>query len=77
MAIVAPARGRAMPQFNSCFTCQCGAKYERGEARLPIRDIGIQECAHCGVVIERWHGKLVPVFRLVSAPEEKKSASAA
>ena len=64
-----------MSQYTMCFTCQCGAKYERGEARLPIRDIGVQECNHCGAVIERWHGKLVPIFRLVSIPPAKKSFS--
>jgi len=65
-----------MAQYIMCITCACGAKYERGEARLPIRDIGVQECHHCSAVLERWHGKVVPIFRLVSAPK-RESASAA
>ena len=65
-----------MSQYTMCIMCACGAKYERGEAHLPIRDVGIQECTHCGAVLERWHGKIVPIFRLVSAPQSK-SASAA
>jgi hypothetical protein len=59
-----------------CVSCACGAKYERGEARLPITDVGIQECHHCGIVIERWHGKIVPVFRLVSVPDAKNANAA-
>ncbi|HRK64630.1 MAG TPA: hypothetical protein PLN53_09565 [Terricaulis sp.] len=65
-----------MSRYTMCVTCACGAKYERGEVRLPIRDIGIQECNHCGDVIERWHGKVVPIFRFVSAPQSKKVSAA-
>ncbi len=65
-----------MSRFTTCVTCACGAKYERGEVRLPIRDIGIQECEHCGAVIERWHGKVVPIFRLVSTPSARKASAA-
>lgn len=60
-----------MSQYTMCVTCTCGAKYERGEVRLPIRDIGIQECAACGAVLERWHGKTVPIFRAMSMPAAK------
>lgn len=65
-----------MSREFTCVTCACGAQYERSEARLPIRDVGIQECAHCSAVLERWQGKLVPVYRLIGAPQTK-SASAA
>ncbi len=65
-----------MAQYTTTITCACGAKYERGEARLPIRDVGIQECRHCGVVMERWQGKVVPIFRFLSAPEPKTISAA-
>lgn len=60
-----------MPQFTSLIACECGAEYERGEVRLPIKDIGVHECFYCGKTLEVWHGKLVPVFRLARAPKSK------
>lgn len=65
-----------MARYTTCITCACGAKYERGEARLPIRDVGIQECRQCGGVLERWQGKTVPIFRFIGAPETKKITAA-
>lgn len=60
----------------SCIQCDCGAKYERAEVQLPIKDIGIYECHLCGVVIERWHGRAVPTFRLLEAPQTKATSAA-
>lgn len=65
-----------MPVFNSCVTCSCGAKYERAEAHLPIKDIGTFECQCCSAVIEHWSGRDVPLFRLVSRPANKASSAA-
>jgi hypothetical protein len=65
-----------MPRYTTSITCVCGAKYERGEAHLPIRDVGMHECSHCGVVIERWQGRTVPIFRFVSAPETDAASAA-
>lgn len=65
-----------MAEYTSTITCNCGADYERGEVRLPIRDVGMHECAHCGIVLERWHGKIVPIFRLVSTPKPKNASAA-
>jgi len=66
----------AIPVFTSCVTCACGAKYERAEAHLPIKDIGVFECQCCGEMIERWYGRDVPLFKLVSKPDAKKSSAA-
>jgi hypothetical protein len=62
--------------FSACVACACGAKYERAEAQLPIKDIGIFECQVCGEVVERWHGRVVPTFRLVAKPALKTSSAA-
>ena len=50
-----PGQGRsrevglvAIPAFDACVSCACGAKYERAEAKLPIKDIGMFECVVCG-----------------------------
>lgn len=66
----------AIPVFSSCVLCACGAKYERAEAQLPIKDVGIYECVACGEVLERWHGRKVPMFKLIARPENKTSSVA-
>jgi hypothetical protein len=43
---------------------------------LPIKDVGIFECHHCGETIERWHGKLAPLFRFVERPRQTASNAA-
>ncbi|WP_395645871.1 hypothetical protein [Terricaulis sp.] len=63
-------------QSSACIWCNCGAKYERVEVRLPIKDIGIFECQFCGEVLERWSGRLVPAFKLVSPPDSEASHAA-
>lgn len=65
-----------MSRFTTCISCECGARYERAEAHLPVKDIGIYECSHCGCVLERWHGRTVPEFKLVHTPEQKSSSAA-
>jgi hypothetical protein len=62
--------------FSSSISCACGARYERAQAHLPIKDIGAFECQCCGAVLERWYGRDVPLFRLVSKPEAKTSSAA-
>jgi len=55
----------------------CGARYHRREVLLPIKDVGIFECQCCGVVVERWHGRLVPVLKLFDTPKEDEPPRAA
>lgn len=64
------------PNSIACVWCDCGAKYERAEMTLPIKDVGIFECHGCGVVMERWHGKIVPAFKLIAMPTGKSSSAA-
>ncbi|GAN00527.1 hypothetical protein U91I_04193 [alpha proteobacterium U9-1i] len=65
-----------MLHYNTCVTCDCGARYERAEVRLPIKDIGVFECHDCGKMLEHWHSQTVPHFRAAaSAPERKTSAA--
>lgn len=66
----------AIPVFTTCVMCACGAKYERAEAHLPIKDIGAFACECCDAVIEHWSGRDVPLFRLVSKPTAKTSSAA-
>lgn len=47
--------------------CACGARYERREVQLPIKDIGCFECFDCGVRLEIWHGRSVPAFTRVKS----------
>lgn len=65
-----------MPAFSICVRCPCGAKYERAEAHLPIKDIGIFECEVCGEAMERWHGRVVPMFKLIERPPVRTSSVA-
>lgn len=56
---------------SACIWCNCGAKYERLDVQLPIKDVGVFECHGCGEVLERWSGRRVPAFKLISLPETK------
>lgn len=49
-------------------TCQCGAVYERTEAKLIFRDKDSFQC-RCGTTLESWNGSRIPVFHLVAAPD--------
>lgn len=60
----------------ACVWCTCGARYERAEVRLPIKDVGIFECFDCGAVIERWQGREVPTFKLIARPQAKTPSAA-
>lgn len=64
-----------MLQYNTCVDCDCGARYQRAEARLPIKDIGVFECDLCGQVLEHWHSQIVPHYKLMPAQERKSSAA--
>lgn len=57
-------------------SCTCGAAYERAEVHLPIKDVGIFECFHCNAVMERWHGRDVPTFKLIARPNAKTTSAA-
>jgi len=56
--------------------CDCGARYERAEAQLPIKDVGVFECGYCGLMLEHWHGRNVPTFTLISPPKSEKTSVA-
>jgi hypothetical protein len=57
-----------------CVWCACGAKYERRDVRLPIKDIGVYECLECGDVLARWSGRVVPAFRPIGATKAPAAA---
>ncbi len=63
-----------IPIFSTCVACACGAKYERAEAHLPIKDVGAFECQVCGEVLERWQGRDVPTFKLIAPPRASSAA---
>lgn len=64
-----------MKPETTIISCACGAHYEREERVLPIKDIGLFECAECGVRLEIWSGRTVPVFkRIKSDAAQKRSA---
>lgn len=65
-----------MSPVTTSITCACGAKYERAVAHLPIKDIGIYECQHCGATLERWCGRDVPLFKFVCAPAVEDASAA-
>lgn len=54
-----------MSNQHTIIDCACGARYERREVQLPIKDIGCFECFDCGVRLEIWHGRSVPAFTRV------------
>lgn len=56
-----------MQSNPTIINCACGACYERVERTLPIKDIGLFECHDCGVRIEIWSGRTVPLFKRVEA----------
>lgn len=66
----------AAPADITCIQCACGAKYERAAVHLPIKDIGVYECRVCSEVIERWHGRSVPTFKLIEIPPRKETSAA-
>jgi len=66
-----------MAETGRIISCEvCTAKYVRTEVLLPIKDVGICECAYCGSELERWHGRLVPTFRLHAPPLPRHSSAA-
>ncbi|HYD87962.1 MAG TPA: hypothetical protein VEA80_10835 [Vitreimonas sp.] len=49
--------------------CACGARYERREVQLPIKDIGCFDCGDCGARLEVWSGRTVPAFKRVQVDQ--------
>jgi hypothetical protein len=60
---------------STTIQCGCGACYERQERTLPIKDIGVFECVECGVRLEIWSGRKVPVFKRVKAEAAQKRSA--
>lgn len=52
-------------------TCDCGAVYERGEAKLPVRDKDSYPCGVCGAILEEWNGSRIPTFTLIKRPDDR------
>jgi hypothetical protein len=57
--------------MTTMVTCECGAVYERSEMKLAMRDSDKQNCSFCGRTLESWNSSRIPVFRLVSRPQEQ------
>lgn len=49
--------------------CKCGAVYERGEIKLPVRDKDSYECSVCGETLDRWNASRIPTYKLISRPD--------
>ena len=64
-----------MPSEPTITACTCGAHYEREERTLPIKDIGMFECVDCGVRLEIWSGRTVPVFKRIKAEAAHKRSA--
>lgn len=50
-------------------TCECGAVYERGNLKLPLRDKDSYDCVVCGKELDRWNGSNIPTFKLIKRPD--------
>lgn len=75
VTIVYPFRAKpagAMQSNVSLIQCECGARYQRAERRLPIKDIGLFACEDCGTRLEIWSGRTVPIFRRIEDEEPKQ-----
>ncbi len=64
-----------MAEQTTITTCGCGARYERREVSLPIKDVGCFECDECGARLEIWSGRKVPTFKRL--PQEDREAKRA
>lgn len=64
-----------MKQESTITACACGAHYEREERVLPIKDIGLFECADCGKRLEIWSGRTVPIFKRIKADGAHKRSA--
>jgi len=64
-----------MPPEPTIISCTCGTHYAREERTLPIKDIGVFECADCGARLEIWSGRTVPVFKRLKADAAHKRSA--
>lgn len=64
-----------MSNESTIVDCACGARYEREVRTLPIKDIGAFECVDCGVRLEIWSGRKVPLFKRLKddTPRQKRA----
>lgn len=58
-----------MNKQHTIIDCECGARYERREVQLPIKDIGCFDCGDCGARLEIWYGRTVPAFKRIEREE--------
>ena len=49
-------------------TCTCGAVYEVGSYKLPVRDQDHFDCSVCGARLDEWSSSRVPTFKLIKKP---------
>ena len=52
-------------------TCECGAVYARYYEKVMFRDKDSYECSLCNRTLDTWNGSRIPVFDLVSVPDDE------
>jgi len=61
-----------IPTMATIVRCNCGAEYERSEAKFLMPHTGHVSCEGCGAVLESWvESTHVPTFELVKRPDGK------
>mgnify|MGYP005815974811 CR=1 FL=1 len=51
--------------------CECGAVYEVGQQKLPVRDKDTYNCDVCGEELDRWNASNIPTYTLIQRPDGK------
>lgn len=49
-------------------TCTCGAVYEKGSYKLPVRDQDYFDCLLCGTRLDEWSSSRIPTYKLIKRP---------
>lgn len=52
-------------------TCECGAVYEVGSVKFPVRDQDSYDCDVCGKQLDKWSSSRIPTFKLIKRPDGK------
>jgi len=61
-----------IPTMATIVRCNCGAEYERSEAKFLMPHTGHVSCEGCGAVLESWvESTHVVTFQLVKRPDGK------
>ena len=63
-----------IPRMATIVRCNCGAEYERTEAKFLMPHTGHVSCKVCGAVLESWSESThVATFELVKRPDGKSA----